>query len=177
MNLTSKVVLTTLVVLMVSSGLIITPSYAAALTLHTNTKGSVALPTKAMRCPNGTLAPNNNVSQCPPLVSSTKSDNQSPNNPNYKAQANQVIPQVPGNAVVASQATQAHNTQNSKQATNAHQATQAQQAHEVQSKPTTTTSLQMPNTAKYQIPTLKTSPKYPMPTLKIPPKYPVPKLP
>lgn len=101
-----------------------------------------------------------------PLVKSIKSDNQSPQNPNYKAQANQVIPQVPGNAVVAQQATQAHNTQNSQQATNAHQATQAQQAHENQpSKSSAPTSLQMPNTAKYSAPTLKVTPKYPVPKL------------
>lgn len=119
-----------------------------------------------MRCPDGSLAPSNNMSKCPPLVKSTKSDNQSPQNPNYKAQANQVIPQVPGNAVVAQQATQAHNTQNSQQATNAHQATQAQQAHENQpSKSSTLNSLQMPNTVKYSAPTLKVTPKYPVPKL------------
>lgn len=167
MNRIPKVILATVFVLTISSGLIFTASYAAAYAYPKSiSKTTFTIPSKAMRCPDGSLAPSNNVSKCPPLVKSMKSDNQSPQNPNYKAQANQVIPQVPGNAVVAQQATQAHNTQNSQQATNAHQATQAQQAHENQpSKTNVHTSLQMPSTAKYPAPTLKVTPKYPAPKL------------
>ena len=86
-----------------------------------------------------------------------KKDNQSPNNPNYKAQANHVSnPQlVPNNGVVAQQATQAHNTQNSQQAHNAQQATQAQQAHESQPSHKTTSIIPtLPNNHKYSIPKL-----------------------
>lgn len=119
-----------------------------------------------MRCPDGNLAPNNNVSKCPPLTGSANSNNQSPQNPNYKAQATYV--QNGGRSfagVVAQQATQAHNTQNSQQATNAHQATQAQQAHENQpSKSSSPTPLKL-STAKYPSPTLKVTPKYPAPKL------------
>jgi hypothetical protein len=160
MNLVPKVILATLFILMISSGLVLAPSYASALTFKYTAKSTFTVPT-AMKCPNGSLAPDNSVSKCPALVPS-KSDNQSPQNSNYKAQATYV--QNGGTSyagVVAQQATQAHNTQNSQQASNAHQATQATQAHEPQSsKSSTPMPLQMPNTAKNTIPTLKTQPKY-----------------
>jgi len=166
--MTSKIILTTLVVLMISSVLVIAPLHASALTLpKITTKATFTAPSVAMRCPNGSLAPSNNVSKCPPIVPSSKSDNQSPQNSNYKAQATYVQNGGMSNAgVVAQQATQAHNTQNSQQASNAHQATQATQAHEPQtSKSSTSTPLQMPNNAKYTAPTLKVTPKYPAPKL------------
>lgn len=167
MNQLGKVPLTVILVLTISSALIFSTSYAHAYMYPKSiSKTTLSIQSKAMRCPDGNLAPNNDVSKCPPLTGSANSNNQSPKNPNYKAQANQVIPQVPGNAVVAQQATQAHNTQNSQQATNAHQATQAQQAHENQpSKSSSPTTLKMPNTVKYQAPTLKITPKYPAPKL------------
>lgn len=166
MNLVPKVILTTLIVLMITSGLVIAPSYA--LTLSKTTKATFTLPPVAAKCPNGSLAPDNNVSKCPPLVPSTKSDNQSPQNANYKAQATYV--QNGGRSfagVVAQQASQAHNTQNSQQATNAHQASQAQQAHEPQPSKTgsTTTTLKMPSNTQYTAPTLKLMPKNPAPKL------------
>ena len=152
---------------MISSGLVLAPSYAAALTFSKYTAKSTFTVPSAMKCPNGSLAPDNNVSKCLPLVSSSKSNNQSPQNANYKAQATYV--QNGGTSfagVVATQATQAHNTQNSQQASNAHQATQATQAHEPQpTKTSTTTPLQMPSTSKYTTPTLKVTPKYPLPKL------------
>lgn len=169
MNLVPRIILTALVVLSLSAGLVLAPTYASALTIskYYNTKATFTVPSTAMRCPNGSLAPDNNVSKCPPIVS-TKSNNQSPQNSNYKAQATYVQNGGMSNAgVVAQQATQAHNTQNSQQASNAHQATQATQAHEPQpSKSNTPMQLQMPNTAKYTAPTLKVTPKNP--TLKLP---------
>ncbi|HZS73823.1 MAG TPA: hypothetical protein VFA69_04890 [Candidatus Nitrosotalea sp.] len=168
MNMASKAILTTLLVLMISSVLIVTPLHASALTLPKSTsKATLTVPSIAMRCPNGSLAPNNKVSNCPTLVPSSKLDNQSPQNSNYKAQATYVQNGGTSNAgVVAQQATQAHNTQNSQQASNAHQATQATQAHEPQtSKSNTPTTLQLPNTAKYTTPTLKVAPKNPVPKL------------
>ena len=167
MNLVPKVILTAVVVLMISSVLVITPLSASALTFPKyNTKTTFTVPSTAMRCPNGSLAPDNSVSKCPALTPTT-SNNQSPQNPNYKAQATYV--QNGGTSfagVVATQATQAHNTQNSQQASNAHQATQATQAHEPStSKSSTPTTLQIPNNAKYTAPTLKVTPKYPAPKL------------
>ena len=167
MNLAPRVILTTLVILSISAGLVLTPTHASALTLPKSTsKAAFTVPATALRCPNGSLAPDNNVSKCPALVTS-KTDNQSPQNSNYKAQATYVQNAGASNAgVVAQQATQAHNTQNSQQASNAHQATQATQAHEPQtSKSTTPTPLQLPNTAKYTAPTLKVAPKNPVPKL------------
>lgn len=169
MNLVPRVILTVLVILSISAGLVLAPMHASALTLpKSNLKTTFTIPSTALRCPNGSLAPDNSVSKCPPIVSSSKSDNQSPQNSNYKAQATYV--QNGGTSfagVVATQATQAHNTQNSQQASNAHQATQATQAHEPQtsSKSTTPTPLQIQNNAKYTAPTLKVAPKYPAPKL------------
>ena len=163
----TRMLLTMILVLTISTALIFSTSYAYAYTYPKSIpKTTLSIPSKAMRCPDGNLAPNNDISKCPSLTGSVNSNNQSPKNPNYKAQANQVIPLVPGNAVVAQQATQAHNTQNSQQATNAHQATQAQQAHENQpSKSSSLTPLKLPTTTKYPAPTLKITPKYPAPKL------------
>lgn len=169
MNLVPRVILTALVVLSISTGLVLAPTYASALTMpkYYNSKATFTVPSTAMKCPNGSLAPDNNVSKCPPIVPSSKFNNQSPQNSNYKAQATYVQNGGISNAgVVAQQATQAHNTQNSQQASNAHQATQATQAHEPQtSKSNTPMQLQMPNTAKYTAPTLKVTPKNPAPKL------------
>ena len=168
MNLVSRVILTALVILSVSAGLVLAPTHASALTIskYYNAKAKLTVPS-AMRCPNGSLAPDNNVSKCPSIIPSSKFDNQSPQNSNYKAQATYV--QNGGTSfagVVAQQATQAHNTQNSQQASNAHQATQATQAHEPQtSKSNTPMKLQMPNNAQYTAPTLKITPKNPTPKL------------
>ena len=109
MNLVPKVILATLFVLMISSGLVLAPSYAAALTFKYTAKSTFTVPT-AMKCPNGSLAPDNSVSKCPALVPS-KSDNQSPQNSNYKAQATYV--QNGGTSyagVIAQQATQARSS-------------------------------------------------------------------
>ncbi len=166
MNLVPKVILAIVTVLIISSVLVVTPSYASALTFPKSIKTTFIVPFTAMKCPNGNLAPDNNVSKCPPLVSSSKSNNQSPQNSNYKAQATYV--QNGGRSfagVVAQQATQAHNTQNSQQATNAHQATQATQAHEPQQSHQTSTPLKFPSTTQYPAPTLKTIPKYTAPKL------------
>ena len=169
MNLVPRVILTVLVILSLSAGLVFAPTHASALTIskYYNTKATFTVPTTAMKCPNGSLAPDNNVSKCPAIVPSSKFDNQSPQNSNYKAQATYVQNAGASNAgVVAQQATQAHNTQNSQQASNAHQATQATQAHEpTTSKSSTPMPLQMPNNAKYTAPTLKVTPKYPAPKL------------
>ncbi|MDE1769525.1 MAG: hypothetical protein KGI28_03090 [Thaumarchaeota archaeon] len=109
--------------------------------------------------------PNTNVKF--PQSSLPKPSTSSAGQTNIKAQGNLVAGQPWGSStVVAQQATQAHNTQNSKQAQNAQQATQAQQAHEPQpTHQTSSTPLKLPTNQKFPAPTLPSTIKYPTPKL------------
>jgi hypothetical protein len=71
MNSIPKAILATAIVAMFLAGMMVVPSYSVAniTTSRSNTQHNTVAPEKAQKCPNGDLAPNNDVSQCPPLIS------------------------------------------------------------------------------------------------------------
>lgn len=87
MNSIPRAILATVVVAMFLAGMMIVPSYASINynsshqkpntgnyvkpgypNNRSNTQHNIVVPEKAQRCPNGYLAPDNDISKCPPLI-------------------------------------------------------------------------------------------------------------